>query len=188
MLCLDGRRSSQRRDRLQGMGSILGKAQDDRKRNRDCFARVRSKRPRTRSLGCRARVTRRMRNRHCDQTGPVRALRLCHVDRGAPFKSGLLFVTGMQHDQNGSSADESIAPTSRLRCTFREAMDCECVVYNRSHGVTIRHLSHEALFRVKTKHPRLSTGSFRRQFGSPAYCQIIVAIRWYHVVCGPAHG
>jgi hypothetical protein len=29
--------------------------------------------------------------------------------------------------------------------------------------------------------------SFWRQFGSPAYCQIIVAIRWNHDGCGPAH-
>jgi hypothetical protein len=116
--CLDGRRSSQRRGRLQGMGSILGKALDDRKRNRDCLVGVRSKRPRTRSLGCRARETKRMRNRHCEQTGPVRALRLCHVAPGAPFKLGLLSVTGMQHDQNSSSADESSRRLPGLAAIF----------------------------------------------------------------------
>jgi hypothetical protein len=65
-----------------------------------------------------------------------RALRLCHVDHGAPFKLGLLSVTGMRVDQNSSSADESIAPTSRPRRNL-SARRCVTNASSRSHGVTI---------------------------------------------------
>ena len=73
---------------------------------------------------------------NCDRHGPVRALRLCHVDPGAPFKLGLLSVTGMQHDQNSSSADESIVPTSRPRRNLSPRR-CIANASSRSHGVTI---------------------------------------------------
>ena len=137
MLCLDGRRSLQRADCLQRMGSIVGQAQADRERDRDCLARVSSKQPESGSLERRAtQDLQRMRNRHCDQTGSLRALRFCHVDPGALFKLGLLSVTGMQHDQNSSSADESIAPTSRPRRNLSPRR-CIANASSRSHGVTI---------------------------------------------------
>ena len=94
------------------MGSILGKAQADRERNRDCFARVSSKRPETRSLvRSETRDTRRIRNRYRDQTGRPRALRFCHVDPGTLFKLGLRSAAEMQHEQSSSNPDESVAET-----------------------------------------------------------------------------
>jgi len=161
VLSLDGRRSFQRRDRVQGLGSILGKAQADRKRNRDCFARRRAKRLETGPLERMAtRDTQRMRNRYRDQTGPIRALCFCHVDPRALFELGLLSDAGMQHEQDSASADESIAPTSRFRRNL-SARRWTANASSGSHGVTIRHQTHEAgcpLLR-KTKHPSLGTVS-----------------------------
>src|SRR3989442_12343286 len=95
------------------MGSILGKAQADRERDRDCLARVSSKRPETGPLErTTTRDKKRIRNRHRDQTGPTRALRFCHVDPGALFKLELLSATGMQHEHSGASAGEGVAQTS----------------------------------------------------------------------------
>ena len=161
MLCLDGRRSLQRADRIQRVGAILGKAQADRKRNRDCFARRRAKRPETGPLERMAtRDTQRMRNRYRDQTGPIRALCFCHVDPGALFELGLLSDAGMQHERNSASTDECVAPTSRLRRNL-SARRWTANASSGSHGVTIIRQTHEAgcpLLR-KTKHPSLGTVS-----------------------------
>src|SRR5229473_7593560 len=116
------------------MGSILGKAQADRERNRDCLARVSSKRPETRSLvRSETRDTRRIRNRYRDQTGRPRALRFCHVDPGTLFKLGLRSAAEMRHEQTSSGTDESLAPTCRSRRTLsarRSTANAAC----RSHA------------------------------------------------------
>jgi hypothetical protein len=98
VLCIDGRRSFPKTGGVQAMGSIMGKAQADRERDRDCCARVRSKRPETRSLEPRTtRDKKRMRNRYGDQIGCHRALRVCHVDPGcySDWDCALLLGCGM---------------------------------------------------------------------------------------------
>src|SRR6202034_4364443 len=103
---------------IQGVGAILAKAHAVRERDPNHFARVSSKRPRTRFLERMAtRNTERMRDRHRDKTGSVRALRFCHVDSGALFRLGLLFIARMRHEQSRSSADASAPRSFRPRCT-----------------------------------------------------------------------
>lgn len=118
MLWVDGRGGFQRTGGIQGVGAILAKAHADRERDRNCFARVSSKRRRTGFLERMAtRNTERMRDRHRDKTGSVRALRFCHVDSGALFRLGMRCIARMQHEQSRSSADSSAARSFRPRCT-----------------------------------------------------------------------
>jgi hypothetical protein len=114
------------------MGPIVGEAQADRERNRDCFTHLTSKRTETRSVELmETRERKRTRNRYCDQTGRVRALRFCHVDPGELFKLGVRSVTGMLHKQRKPSADESVVPTSRPRCTrFTSRWNRQRIVWN----------------------------------------------------------
>ena len=118
MLWVDGRGGFQRTGGIQGVGAILAKAHADRERDRNRFARVSSKRRRTGFLERMAtRNTERMRDRHRDKTGSVRALRFCHVDSGALFRLGMRCIARMQHEQSRSSADSSAARSFRPRCT-----------------------------------------------------------------------
>jgi hypothetical protein len=94
------------------------------------------KRPETGSLERRATRETRIRNRYRDQTGPIRALRFCHVAPGALFELGVLYVTGMQREQSSASADESLAPASGTRTT-PFARQWSAIAPSRSHGVTI---------------------------------------------------
>jgi hypothetical protein len=59
------------------------------------------------------RDTKRMRNRHRDQNGRLRALRFCQVVPGVLSHLGLRSVAGMRHEQSTSGADEGVVPTRR---------------------------------------------------------------------------
>ena len=156
MFCLDGRGSFQRAGRVQGMGSILGKAQDNRERDRDCFACIRSKRPETGSLEQRAtRDTQRMRNRYGDQTGPIRALHFCHVDPGAIVRPGLFPFAGLQHQEGSSGTNARTAPTPRARRALF-ARPWTAIASSRSHvreSISPSRIRHRVSLLSEENHP-----------------------------------